>query len=207
MIKHIFFYIVFIILSYSSLQGQTHCGSVELILEEQGDTEFIFDNFSSYEGGFPRKTIARLKVRVLDKAVPDTRCSWNLKILLDNDGAPPNELEELNLYGDGLGQNPLLSIFEIRAINDCMTSTDFSNFVPLADVDDVLELIKPLISPVNAGDVINAGACVQNVNGPGDYINNYSEFTFKIELRIKPGMTYNPGIFGLTFNFRLEENI
>lgn len=207
MTKLYFFTLIIISLNIWYSSAQTHCGSVELILEEQGNTEFVFDNFASYEGGFPRKTIARIKIRVTDKTAPDILCSWNLRILLDNDGAPTDELEEFNLYGDGLGQNPLLNIFEIRAINDCMTSEDLSNFVPLTDVNDVLELIKPHIGTLEASDVINAGSCTQNVNSTGDYISNYSEFTFKIELRIKPGMSYNPGTFGLTFNFRLEENI
>ena len=186
--------------------AQTHCASVELLLDNQGDNTFVFDSFAEYQGGFPRKTIARLKIRVLDKITPDNLCSWNLSIHLDNVGAPSDELEELHLYGAGLGQNPMLKIIEIRAINDCMTSEDYSNFVPLSDVNNILELIKPIISPL-ATDVIHSGNCVQNVNGPGDYIANYSEYTFKIEIRIKPGMIYNPGSFGLTFNFRLEENI
>lgn len=205
--KSQFIFFIFFVFSFNLCNSQTHCGSVELFLEDTGNNEFVFDKFSSYEGGFPRKTIARLKIRVTDKTTPDVLCSWNLKILLDNDGAPTDELEQLHLYGDGLGQNPLLSIFEIRAINDCMTSTDYSNFVPLSDVNNVLELIKPNSGTLDISDIINAGACTQNVNGVGDYISNYSEFTFKIELRIKPGMTYNPGTFGLTFNFRLEENI
>ena len=205
--RFLFFISLFLTLNTFYSSAQTHCGTVELILEEQGNTEFIFNNFSSYEGGFPRKTIARIKVRVTNKAIPDVLCSWNLKIRLDNGGAPIDELEEFNLYGDGLGQNPLLSIFEIRAINDCMTSEDYSNFIPLTDVTNALELIKPNIGTLEAADVINAGICVQNVNGPGDYISNYSEYTFKIELRIKPGLSYNPGTYGLTFNFRLEENI
>jgi hypothetical protein len=205
--KSIFILFIFFSLNTFYSSAQTHCGSVELFLEEQGGTEFVFNNFSSYEGGFPRKTIARIKIRVKDKTTPDILCSWNLKIKLDNDGAPTDELEEFNLYGDGLGQNPLLSILEIRAINDCMTSEDFSNFVPLSDVNNVLELIKPQIGALEASDVISAGSCAQNVNSAGDYISNYSEFTFKIELRIKPGMSFNPGTYGLTFNFRLEENI
>lgn len=206
--KSSFLFFLFISLNIYHSNAQTYCGAVELILEEQGNNEFIFDNFSSYQGGFPRKTIARLKVRVADKAIPDNRCSWNLQLRLDNDGAPSDEMEELNLYGDGLGQNPLLSILEIRAINDCMTSDNFSNFVPLLDVSNIPELIPMLAtSPPLATDVIPANSCTSNVNGPGDYISNYSEYTFKIELRIKPGMTYNPGTFGLTFNFRLEENI
>lgn len=195
------------LLFFELFYAQTHCESVELFLDDSGDNTFVFDNFSDYEGGFPRKTLARLKVRVKDKAVPDDLCSWNLTVRLDNAGNPSDELEEINLYGVGNGQNPQLNIFEIRAINDCMTSDDYSNFVPLSNVNDILEIIKPVIGTLQTSDVIPANSCVKNVNSAGDFLNNYSEFTFKIELRVKPGMSYNPGIFGLNFTFRLEENI
>jgi hypothetical protein len=191
----------------SKLHAQVHCGSVELFLEEQGNSLFTFNNFTSYESGYPRRTIARLKVRVIDKVIPDNLCSWHLKLNVDNNGTNASEWEELSLYSDGNGQNPLLNILEIRATNDCMTSEDYSNFVPLSDVNDILEIIKPIIGTLEETDVIDSNSCLQNVNGPGDYLSSYSEYTFKIEIRIKPGMTYNPGTFTLNFNFRLEENI
>lgn len=204
MFKNLYIFLFFI---STSILAQTHCASVELFLEDQGNSMFIFDSFSSYQGGVPRTTVARLKVRVLDKETPDTLCSWNLTIDLDNNGAPSNQWEELHLYGDGSGQNPLLDIVEIRVTNDCLTSNDLSNFVSLNDIDDILDIIEPIIGVLEESDVIPAGSCTKNVNGAGDYISNYSEYTFKIELRINPGMSYNPGKFALTFNFRLEENI
>lgn len=198
---------LFLLLCSSSILAQTHCASVELFLEDQGNSAFVFDNFSSYESGYPRTTIARLRVRVLDKVTPDNLCSWNLTIDLDNNGAPATEWEELSLYGTGIGLNPLLDIVEIRVTNDCLTSLDLSNFVSLNEIDDVLDIIEPIIGALEASDVKSAGSCTKNVNGAGDYINNYDEYTFKIEMRIKPGMSYNPGKFALSFNFRLEENI
>ena len=41
---------------------------------------------------------------------------------VDNNGAPLEEWEELTKYGLGLGNNPLLSIFEVKITNDCLTS-------------------------------------------------------------------------------------
>jgi len=172
------------------------------MLENQGNNLFTFNDFSSYEGGFPRTTLARLKVKVENKPVVDPLCSWNLYLNIDNNGAPIDEWEELNLYSNGLGQNPLLSILELKVTNDCETSHIDGNFIALTDVTDIIQIIKPMIL-----DIKPANSCVENVNGPGDYISNYQEFTFKIEIRIKPGMTFNPGRFALTFNFRLEENI
>lgn len=200
--------IVFVFLSSMSLFSQAHCASVQLMLENEGNNMFVFDDFSSYEAGVARTTIARLKVKVDDKAISDGLCSWNLGLTVDNNGSASDEWEELNLYSNGLGQNPLLNILEIRAINDCQTSNQLSDFVPLEDVPNIMEIIEPvIINTVLTTDINHAGSCVKNVNGPGDYINNYHEFTFKIEVRIKPGMSYNPGRFALTLNFRLEENI
>ncbi|MFC2110616.1 hypothetical protein ACFLRU_03330 [Bacteroidota bacterium] len=188
--------------------SQLHCETVQLILEEQGENVFTFDDFSSYEGGIARTTVARLKVRVEDKAVSDGLCSWSLYMSLDNNGAPTNEWEELNLYSNGLASNPLTSLLEIRITNDCATSNldgTFTNFTDVSAVN-IKEIIEPII--LDALNINHPGACgTKNVNGPGDYISNYQEFTFKIEVRIKPGMAYNPGRFGLTINFRLEENI
>jgi len=202
MYRLIIFTLFSLSLSLHRTYAQTHCGSVELMLENQGNNLFTFNDFSSYEGGFPRTTLARLKVKVENKPVVDPLCSWNLYLNIDNNGAPIDEWEELNLYSNGLGQNPLLSILELKVTNDCETSHIDGNFIALTDVTDIIQIIKPMIL-----DIKPANSCVENVNGPGDYISNYQEFTFKIEIRIKPGMTFNPGRFALTFNFRLEENI
>ena len=76
MLKWIYTFLFF----YSStIFAQTHCASVELFLEDQGNSMFVFDNFSTYQSGYPRTTVARLKVRVMDKETPDNLCSWNLK--------------------------------------------------------------------------------------------------------------------------------
>ena len=201
--KNLIFLLLFsLAINCSPVYAQLHCGSVELILENQGNSLFTFDNFSAYDGGVPRTTIARLKVRVEDKPVSDGLCSWSLYLNADNNSAPATEWEELSLYSNGLGQNPLLNILELRVTNDCATSSLDGAFIALSDVSDIIEIIKPMILDIKA-----AGSCVENVNGPGDYISNYQEFTFKIEVRIKPGMNFNPGRFALTLNFRLEENI
>jgi hypothetical protein len=45
------------------------------------------------------------------------------------------------------------------------------------------------------------------VNGPGSYLTNYDEFNFDIDIRLRPGARFNPGIYNLNIRFRLEENI
>mgnify|MGYP000622134553 CR=1 FL=1 len=191
----------------ANLFAQVHCDGIQLILEEQANSDFLVNDFSTYAAGVPRTTVARLKVIVEDKSPSLNTCSWSLVMSLDNNGAPITEWEELNLYSNGLGQNPITDILEIKITNDCATSDIDGVFVSFPDVTAIN--IKDIIAPIlNAGDINLPGACgTKNVNGPGSYLTNYQEFTFKIEVRIKPGMSYNPGKFGLTLNFRLEENL
>ncbi len=54
--------------------------------------------------------------------------------------------------------------------------------------------------------VTPAGSCTTNVNGSGDYLTNYSEYNFNIDIRLKPGFQLNPGIFQLNVKFTLTEN-
>lgn len=209
---HSIFRIIFFFSSLCCIQAyaQIHCASVELILEEQNNNDFLFDNFSIYAGGYARTTVARLKVKVEDQAVSDGFCSWSLIMNVDNNGAPINEWEELTKYGAGLGDNPLLSILEVKITNDCLTSPNYDTFVPLDNsAPNIMKIIEDILlnATPETSDIIPAGSCTDNVNGPGDYISNYSEFTFKIEVRINPGMIYNPGRYALNLNFRLEENI
>lgn len=210
MAKPFISFICFCLLSFSLAFGQVHCESVQLILEEQNNRDFIFDDFSIYNGGYPRTTVARLKVKVDDKVASDGFCSWKLLLNVDNNGAPVEEWEELTKYGAGNGDNPLISLLEVKITNDCLTSPYFDNFIPLDNsAPNIMKIIEEVVlnATPETTDIIPAGSCTDNVNGPGDYINNYSEFTFKIEVRINPGMIYNPGRYALNLSFRLEENI
>ncbi|WP_297815095.1 hypothetical protein [uncultured Polaribacter sp.] len=205
-------YIVLFFLAIQNfgLYAQIHCASVELILDEEDNNEFTFDDFSTYSSGYARTTVARLKVKVEDKIPSDGFCSWSLIMNVDNNGAPLEEWEELTKYGLGLGNNPLLSIFEVKITNDCLTSPNYDNFVPLDNsAHNIMKIIEDIMlnATPETSDIVPAGSCLDNVNGPGDYISNYNEFTFKIEVRINPGMIYNPGKYALNLNFRLEENI
>lgn len=176
-------------------------------MEKQGSSHFLVDDFSTYAAGVPRTTVARLKVIVNDKSPSLNTCSWSLVMSLNNNGAPITEWDELNLYSNGLGQNPITDILEIKITNDCSTSDLDGLFVSFPDVTaiNIKDIIEPII---NAADINLPGACgTKNVNGPGSYLTNFQEFTFKIEVRVKPGMSYNPGKFGLTLNFRLQENL
>lgn len=184
--------------------SQVHCGSVEIVPNTSVNAYMVFDDFTKYQGGITLNSVARIRVKVEDKTVADPLCSWSLRMFIDNNsgaGTPPTEWEELNLYGNGNGQNPLINALEIRVRNSCATSPSNGVFRSFSDTSDILDIIEKMLP------VTPAGSCAQNVNGPGSYLTNYDEFNFDIDVRLKPDFNYNPGIFKLNIRFRLEENL
>lgn len=183
--------------------AQIHCGVVLIEPNTSVNSLMTFDTFSKYEGGMIINGVAKVKVRVEHKAVVDLDCAWHLTMIVDNNpgaGTPVNEWEELTQYGNGLGNNPPINSLEIRIRNDCATSPIDGTFQTFTNDMDIINIIAQMV-PITA-----AGSCALNVNGPGDYLTNYDEYNFTIDIRVKPNFTYNPGIFQLNVRFHLEEN-
>ena len=186
------------------INAQVHCGSVSITPNTTVNSFMIFDDFTRYQGGIILTSVARIRVTVEDKAIPDPLCSWSLRMFIDNNsgaGTPITEWEEILQYGNGNGQNPLLSALEIRVRNSCATSPSNGVFRSFTNTSDILDIIEQMLP------VTPAGSCAQNVNGPGSYLTNYDEFNFDIDVRFKPDFQYNPGIFKVNIRFRLEENL
>lgn len=191
------------LLMFVVAQAQLHCGLVQIEPNSSVNAMMTFDDFTKYNGGYIINGVARIKVRVEDKAIIDPLCSWNLIMTIDNNpaaGTPGNEWEELNQYGSGLGQNPTIDALEIRVRNSCSTSPIDGMFTTFTNNMDVIDIIAPMLP------VTPAGTCAINTNGSGSYMTNYDEFNFTIDIRVRPGFDFNPGIFQLNVKFRLEEN-
>jgi len=196
------------LLLFSSLSfSQIHCGVVELQSAASVEANMTFTDFSRYNAGITLMSVARLRVKVEDKAVVDLDCSWKLRMFIENNsgaGTAADKWEEVTLYGNGNAQQPLISDLEVRVSNNCGTplNTGFRSFT---DVNDILNIIEELVPQV----IVPAGACTasgtKNVNGPGSYLTNYDEYSFDVDLRLKPGFQYNPGVYKLNIRFRLEE--
>ncbi len=195
---------LFVALFFSiQLHAQIHCGLVELVPNTTVNSLMTFDDFTSYNGGVIINSVAKIRVRVQDKAIVDPLCSWSLVMIIDNNpgaGTPANEWEELLQYGSGAATNPPMSTLEVRIRNACSTSPIDGVFQTFANNGDLIDIIAPLLP------VTPAGSCVNNVNGPGDYMGNYDEFNFDVDIRVTPTFAYNPGIYQLNIRFHLEEN-
>lgn len=192
------------VLCCNYITAQIHCGSVSIVPNSSVNQIVVFDDFTKYNAGITINSVARLRIKVENKTIPDPLCSWNLKMYIENNsgaGTPINQWEEVTNYGNGNGRNPKIKFLEIRVRNICSTSPADNTFRRFQNTNDILDIISDMLP------IIPAGSCSQNVNGTGSYLTNYDEFNFDIDIRLRPGVRFNPGIFNLNIRFRLEENI
>ncbi len=195
--------VTFILLSGAAL-GQIHCGNVSIEPNSAEVASLTFDSFTDYQGGVTINSVATIRVRVEDQAIPDPDCRWFLYMEVYNNpgsGTPANEWETLFQYGAGTAPAPDIDILQIRVRNACQTSPLDGVFQTFTNDGDILEIIADLLP------LTPAGSCATNVNGPGDYLTNYDEFTFNIDIRVAPGYLFSPGIYELGVKFHLEEQM
>lgn len=184
--------------------AQVHCGLVSIVPNSSINQIVVFDDTTKYIGGITINSVTRIRVKVEDKTIADPLCSWNLKMFIENNsgaGTPIDEWEEITNYGNGAGRNPTIDLLQVRVRNSCSTSPSDNTFRNFNDANDILDIISDMLP------ITNAGSCTLNVNGPGSYLTNYDEFNFDVDIRLRPGARFNPGIYNLNIRFRLEENI
>ncbi len=204
--SYIFLFLLIFFNSKGNAQG-VHCGVVELQSTTTAEANMSFTDFTKYQAGITLMSVARLRVKVEDKTTADLDCSWKLRMFIENNsgaGTAVDKWEEITLYGNGNAETPSIQDLEVRVNNNCGTPLD-TGFRSFTDVNDILNIIEELMPQV----IVPAGECTangtKNVNGPGSYLTNYDEYSFDVDLRLKPGYRYNPGIYKLNIRFRLEE--
>lgn len=189
--------------SMTALRAQLHCGNVELVPNTPISALFSFDEFRDYQAGIVLSNVATLQVNVEDLVIPDPACSWFLTVEVDNNpaaGTAATDWEQLAPYGLGMASQPTIDALEIRVRNTCNTSPSSGTFRSFANHGDLLDVIAPLLP------VTPAGSCTANVNGPGSHLTHPGEYRFAIDLRVRPGFAFDPGVYMLTLRFHLEEN-
>jgi len=206
-VLRIVFFIVFTSIC-SALSSQcgpppsSNCAAVpvsEMQLGGSNAVSFTFQEMSQYYGGitFSGSNILRLKVEPIT-----IDCKWSLKMIIENNPSAPtpaNEWETLYSYGADANPPPI-SLLEVRVSNGCSTPIAngvYQNF-PGTNGSEIILIDDIVINP--------AGSCVTNVNGAGSYLTNYNEFTFTIDYRITPGLSYSAGIYQLAVRFCLVED-
>ncbi|MFK7758251.1 MAG: hypothetical protein AB8B53_15075 [Flavobacteriales bacterium] len=184
--------------------AQIHCAAVNFEPNVPVATNFVFDTFSQFESGMTINNAATLRVRVEDQVIPDPDCRWFLTMEVNNspgNGTNTDEWETLVNFGSGNSPTPTLDILEIRIRNACQTSPLDGVFQTFNNNGDFYEIIE------NTLLTTPAGSCSMNVNGPGNHLANYNEYTFAIDIRVRPGYTFSPGVYELSIRFHIEEQL
>jgi hypothetical protein len=170
-----------------------------LILSTPANVDFVFDSFDKINTGVTISGSTILRVKVLAN---NASCKWALRVYIDNNpgaGTPANEWETLNTYGPVVAPKPKLNLLEFKVYNGCNTpimSSIYQNFAPVNGA--FLDIINGLaLTP--------AGSCATNVNGAGDYLSHYNEYSFTIDYRIIPGLNLTPGNYQIVLKFCLVE--
>ncbi|MBI2270835.1 MAG: hypothetical protein HYU69_10845 [Bacteroidetes bacterium] len=160
--------------------------------------DFTFDNMAKYLGGITQNGATVLKLVVNTNPAGVAVCRWNMEIHIETfGGTPATEWELLTPYGFDVLPHAPLNLLQIRTRNECNTPV-FSTFQSIAD--NSLSSI-PIINLTGA---TNAG-CVPNVNAPGSFLTNYSQYHFTMDYRVLPPTTLQPGIYQVLVHYCLFE--
>ncbi|MAZ38123.1 MAG: hypothetical protein CL842_11790 [Crocinitomicaceae bacterium] len=187
---------LFFLVGYS----QIHCGSVDFVTNSPVSLNLPFTSFSDYASGVTIIGAATLKLSVSDKAIVDPDCRWRMEMQIENGSAIGNDWETLVQFGSGVAPNPTLNILEVRISNNCATGIANGIFTkPFTSTLDIQDIIAA------SAATIAAGSCTPGVNGPGNYLENYDEYTFRVDVRVKPGLIFSPGIYQVNLKFHIEE--
>jgi hypothetical protein len=167
------------------------------LMATSANIDFTFDNMAKYLGGITQNGATVLKLVVNTNPAGVAACRWNLEVHMQTFGATPaNELELLTSYGPNVLTHAPLNLLQIRTRNECNTPV-LSGFQNIANTGLNIPIIN-LIGSTNAG-------CMVNVNGPGSFLVNYSEYHFTMDYRIQPPATYQPGIYQVLIHYCLFE--
>lgn len=182
------------------LQAQ-FCDEVRLSVSSSANVDFSFDTFGEYMAGITQNGSTKLKVAVSNSLNNNPSCRWNLVILVENASATtaPTEWEQLQSNSTS-GTAPQIDMLQLRIRNNCNTSLTGNQFFNVPTTTGT-----PIIVISNNGITTAAGSCTTNVNGPGNSITNYNEYSFDIDYRIVPTNGVRSGVFQLKVKYLLTE--
>ena len=185
-----------------------NCASViggwsEFFMTTSENVDFEFDNMSKYARGITKNGATKIMLKI-DELVADN-CQWALKMYLDNnnyaDGTDPQEKWDPIIYygNEDSGLMPTLDLLQVRVYNACNTP-NISGYQTFTERDVAIEIIPELL-PRNV-----AGTCDgTSVNGPGNYLQDYNQYSFTVDYKINPGFTHKAGAYQVTLKFCLYE--
>jgi len=175
-------------------------GGSEFLMTTLNNVTFSFNKLSDYLGGITMSGTTQLKLKIKSYSKTQTdSCRWKLVMSLDNNGSIGNNWELKTPYGNGHGTVPDIGLIQIRVYNPCSTPQLNNNYQTFTNINE--------LRPIIYSDLIHEPGSHDQVNTDGSYIDDYCEYSFTFDYRIKPTLSnnFNPGIYELKVKFCLVE--
>jgi hypothetical protein len=177
-----------LLLPYSQLTAQ----SVSFALKTTPSNSFIFDTIAKYQNGIILPNYLTLKVE-------STGTEWDLYV-----GATTSTggiFDVNSVYGTSGNASIPVSILQARVTNTSNTSQTGSSFFNLTDIATPTYVIG-----TSADDAaIACGSTGANV--AGSYTSQPQCYSFKVDLKATPGLTYKAGSYSLRVDFILVQDL
>ncbi len=158
-------------------------------LKVSPSVNMVFNTIEKYQNGLVQYNFSQLNI--------DADMTWDLYVGANT--STQDEWDEDMRYSNS-GATPDVSILQLRFRNAGATSQE-NGFFPLQDINNPVYIIgSAALNPEIACG--NVGA-----NAAGDYITSPGCHQFNLDMLIKPGLTYRPGLYKLEIVFTLVENL
>lgn len=163
--------------------------NVSFELKVSPSVNMVFNTIQKYQSGLVQANFSQLNI--------EADVSWDLYVGART--STQNKWDEEQRYSNS-GETPDVSILQLRFRNSNSTSQE-NGFFPIQDINNPVYIIGS--SAVDA--VIPCGAV--GSNAPGSYTTESSCFQFDLDLLIKPGLTYRPGLYKIEVVYTIMANL
>ncbi len=174
--------------TYSQLAAQ----SVSFALKTTPNNSFIFDTIEKYQNGIILPNYLTLKVESVGT-------EWDLYV---GTTTGTGGIFDINTaYGTSGNASIPVGILQAKVTNTSNTSQTGSSFFNLTDI-----AIPRYIIGTSADDA--AVACGSpGANAAGSYTSQPQCYSFKVDLKAVPGLTYKAGSYSLRVDFILVQDL
>jgi len=179
-------------LALLSSYGQLAAQSVSFALKTTPNNSFIFDTIEKYQNGIILPNYLTLKVESVGT-------EWDLYV---GTTTGTGGIFDINTaYGTSGNASIPVGILQARITNTSNTSQTGSSFFNLTDIATPTYVIG-----TSADDA--AIACGSTgANAAGSYTSQPQCYSFKVDLKATPGLTYKAGSYSLRVDFILVQDL
>lgn len=150
----------------------------------------VFNTIEKYQNGLVQYNFNQLNIDA------DT-VTWDLYV--GSNTSTQNEWDEELRYSNS-GETPGVDILQLRFRNSNSTSQE-ADFFPLQDINNPVYIIgSDALDP----ETVCGG---EGSNAAGDYLTSPGCFQFNLDMLIKPGFDYRPGLYKVEIVYTLMENL